>query len=70
MTYKEFILQTVAALKAVSDGCAKYMMKNPNAKYIDANGKERPIAFALDIARAHEKSLIDTAERSDAASDV
>ena len=70
MTYKEFILQTVAALKAVHDAAAKYLQKNPNATYKDADGIDRPIAFALDIARTHEKSLIDVAEGSDDTSDV
>lgn len=59
----EYFSQIAAALKAVSDGCAKYMMKNPNAKYVDAHGKERPIAFALDSVRNHEKALIEAATR-------
>lgn len=65
MTDKEYFNDIAAALTAVTDGRAKYMSKNPNAKYIDADGKERPIAWALDIARMHIKSLKQAAEKSD-----
>lgn len=57
MTDKEYFDHISAALYAVIDGCAKYMQKNPNAKYKDYDGRERPISFALDIARKHAKML-------------
>lgn len=57
MTDKEYFDHLAAALLAAADGCAKYMQKNPNAKYKDCDGAERPISFALDIARKHAKML-------------
>ena len=59
MSDKEYFNQIAAAIKAVSDGCAKYMQRNPNAKYKDANGKEVPISVALDVARAHARAITD-----------
>ena len=62
MTNKEYWQHVSAALLAVVDGCAKYMQKNPNAKYKDGNGKESPISFALDIARIHAQNLREVSE--------
>lgn len=57
MTDKEYFERLAAALLAVAEGCAKYTQKNPNAKYKDIDGVERPISFALDITRKHAKVL-------------
>ena len=57
MTDKEYFDRIATALLAVAEGCAKYMQKNPNAKYKDIDGVERPISFALDITRKHAKVL-------------
>jgi hypothetical protein len=65
MTDKEYFSQIAAALHAVNSTCAKYLEKNPNAKYTDALGKERTIAFAIDIMRQHEKVLREAAEKED-----
>lgn len=62
MTNQEYFNQVAAALKAVNDAAAKYMQKNPNATYKDANGIDRPIAFALDVARKHATMLTDMPE--------
>lgn len=62
MTDKEYFKTIAAALNATADGCAKYMEKNPNAKYKDADGKERSIAFAIDITRKAAKAHIEAAE--------
>lgn len=43
MTDQQYFNQVSAALKAVTDAAAKYMQKNPNAMYKDANGNDRPI---------------------------
>jgi hypothetical protein len=63
MTDTQYFNQIAAALKAVADGCAKYMQKNPNAKYKDANGKEVPISVALDVTRKHADMLTDLPEK-------
>lgn len=63
MTDKEYFKTIAAALNAVADGCAKYMAKNPNARYTDADGKERPISFAIDITRKAAKAHIEAAEK-------
>ena len=63
MTNQEYFNHIAAALKAVNDAAAKYMQKNPNAKYKDADGKDRPISFALDIARKHAIMLTDLPEQ-------
>lgn len=57
MTDKEYFDHIAAALIACADGCAKYMQKNPNEKYKDPDGKERPLAFAFDITRKHAQVL-------------
>ena len=57
MSDKDYWQHISAALLAVADGCAKYMQKNPNAKYKDPDGKERPLAFAVDITRKHAQVL-------------
>lgn len=62
MTNQQYFNQIAAALNAVNDAAAKYMQKNPNAKYKDANGIEMPIAIALDISRKHAKILTDLPE--------
>lgn len=62
MTDQQYFNQVAAALKAVNDAAAKYLQKNPNAKYKDANGKEMPISLALDIAMKHAKMLTDLPE--------
>ena len=59
MTDKEYFDHIAAALIACADGCAKYMQKNPNKKYKDPDGKERPLAFAVDIARKHAHVLVE-----------
>lgn len=64
MTDQQYFNQVVAAaLKAVNDAAAKYMQRNPNAMYKDANGIDRPISFALDITRKHAKMLTDLPEQ-------
>lgn len=63
MTNQEYFNQVAAALKAVNDAAAKYLQKNPNAKYKDANGVEQPIAIALDVSRKHAKMLTDLPEQ-------
>lgn len=65
MTDKEYFSQIAAALHAVNSTCAKYLEKNPNAKYTDALGTERPIAFAIDIMRQHEGVLREAAENKE-----
>lgn len=67
MTDQQYFNHVAAALKAVNDAAAKYMQKNPNAKYKGCDGKERPISFALDIARKHAQVLSEVSE--DAADD-
>ena len=62
MTDKEYFNHIAAALIACADGCAKYMQKNPNAKYNDPNGKERPISFAIDSIRKHAQALKEAAD--------
>lgn len=63
MTDQQYFNQVVAAaLKAVNDAAAKYMQRNPNAMYKDANGIDRPISFALDITRKLAKMLTDLPE--------
>ena len=62
MTDQQYFNQVAAALKAVNDAAAKYMQKNPNAKYKDANGIDRPISLALDVARKHAMMLTDLPE--------
>ena len=62
MTDQQYFNQVAAALKAVNDAAAKYMQKNPNAMYKDANGIDRPISFALDISRKHSNMLTDLPE--------
>lgn len=62
MTDQQYFNQIAAALNAVNDAAAKYMQKNPNAKYKDANGIDRPISLALDVARKHAKMLTDLPE--------
>lgn len=57
MTDKEYFDHIATALTACADGCAKYLQKNPNAKYKDPDGKERAIAFAVDITRKHAQTL-------------
>lgn len=57
MTDQEYFAHLAAALSAVTDCCAKFMAKNPNAKYKDPNGKEHSIGMAIDIARQHIKML-------------
>lgn len=64
MTNQEYFNQVAAALKAVNDAAAKYLQKNPNAKYKDSNGVEQPIAVALDISRKHAKMLKDLPEEN------
>jgi hypothetical protein len=63
MNDKEYYKMVAAALNATADVCAKYLQKNPNAKYKDADGKERPISFAIDIVRKLAKAHIETAEK-------
>ena len=63
MTNQEYFNQIAAALKAVNDAAAKYLQRNPNATYKDADGNDRPIAFALDIARKHSIMLTDLPEQ-------
>lgn len=63
MTDQQYFNQIAAALKAVNDAAAKYMQKNPNAKYKDANGIDRPISFALDVARKHADALVEAAQK-------
>ena len=65
MTEQQYFNQVAAALKAVNDAAAKYMQKNPNAKYKDADGIDRPISFALDIARKHATILTDLPEQKE-----
>lgn len=62
MTDQQYFNQVAAALKAVNDAAAKYLQKNPNAKYKDANGYDRPISVALDIVRKHANMLTDLPE--------
>lgn len=62
MTDKEYFDHIAAALIACADGCAKYMQKNPNAKYKDPDGKERPLAFAVDITRKHAHVLVEAVQ--------
>ena len=62
MTDQQYFNQVAAALNAVNDAAAKYMQKNPNAKYKDANGIDRPISLALDVARKHAEMLTDLPE--------
>lgn len=62
MTDQQYFNYIAAALKAVNDAAAKYLQKNPNAKYKDCDGIDRPISFALDIARKHAKALTDLPE--------
>lgn len=62
MTDQQYFNQVAAALRAVNDAAAKYIQKNPNAKYKDANGIDRPIALALDVARKHAMMLADLPE--------
>ena len=62
MTDTEYFNQIAAALKAVNEAAAKYMQKNPNAKYKDANGIDRPVSLALDIVRKHAEMLTDLPE--------
>ena len=57
MTDSEYFDHLAAALIAAADGCAKYMQKNPNAKYKDCDGAERPLAFAVDVTRKHAHVL-------------
>lgn len=57
MTDQEYFAHVAAALSAVTDCCAKFMAKNPNAKYKDPNGKEHSIGIAIDVARKHIKML-------------
>lgn len=63
MTDQEYFKHIAIAIFAVADGCAKYMQKNPNAKYKDAAGTERPISFALDIVRKHAGMLAELKEK-------
>lgn len=63
MTDKKYFETVAAALNATADGCAKYMERNPNAKYKDVDGKERPISFAIDITRQAAKAHIEAAEK-------
>lgn len=65
MTNGEYLSHVATALRAVSDGCAKYMQKNPNAKYTGADGKDAPLAYAIDIARRYAKSLEEAAAEID-----
>ena len=51
MSDKEYLYQVSAAIIAVTDSAARYMQKNPNAKYKDGHGIDRPFSLALDIAR-------------------
>lgn len=62
MNEQQYFNQIAAALKAVNDAAAKYMQRNPNAWYKDADGIDRPISFALDIARKHAEMLTDLPE--------
>ena len=62
MTNAEYFAEIAAALAAVTDACAKYLQKNPNAKYTAPNGKERSMAFAIDIMRKHTKVMEDAAK--------
>lgn len=62
MTDQQYFNQVAAALKAVNDAAAKYIQKNPNAMYKDANGIDRPISLALDVSRKHAKMLTDLPE--------
>jgi hypothetical protein len=62
MTDQQYFNQVAAALKAVNDAAAKYLQKNPNAKYKDASGIDRPISLALDVSRKHAKMLTDVPE--------
>ena len=57
MTDQEYFGHIAAALSAVIDGCARYMAKNPNAKYKDPDGREQSIGVAIDVARKHMKTL-------------
>lgn len=57
MTDQEYFGYIASSLAAVIDCAAKYTEKNPNAKYKDQNGKERPISFAIDVARNHMGNL-------------
>lgn len=57
MTDQEYFAHIASSLKAVINGCSKYTEKNPNAMYTDHTGKERPISFAIDVARNHMKSI-------------
>lgn len=65
MTNKEYFNHIATALIAAADGCAKYMQKNPNAKYKGCDGKEVPLYYAIDIVRRHAKSLQEAAETVD-----
>lgn len=62
MTNAEYFAEIAAALAAVTDGCAKYLQKNPNAKYVTPDGKERSMAFAIDVIRQHTKVMEDAAK--------
>lgn len=62
MTDQEYFGHIAAALSAVTDCCAKFMAKNPNAKYKDPNGKEHSIGIAIDVARKHIKTLTEISE--------
>lgn len=62
MTDTQYFNHIAAALIACADGCAKYMQKNPNAKYKDADGIDRPISLALDVVRKHANMLTDLPE--------
>ena len=57
MSDKEYLCQVAAALFAVTDAAAKYMQKNPNAKYKDGHGIERPFSLALDVARKQADAM-------------
>ena len=62
MTDQEYFAHVAAALSAVTDCCAKFMARNPNAKYKDPNGKEHSIGIAIDVARKHIKTLTEITE--------
>ena len=65
MTDQEYFNQVAAALRAVNEAAARYMQKNPNATYKDANGIDRPISLALDVTRKHARMLTDLPELPD-----
>jgi len=56
MIDREYFSQIAATLHAVN---------STYAKYIDALGKERPVAFAIDIMRQHGGVLRGAAERKE-----